>query len=93
MFAVGIFAGFIRGKDSVIPAGRELKAHLGEDIGLVVDYPPRSKEDIVAISPVKMEINTEIEAEILLPSDQEASDSLEETQQKIHPSNTKTREH
>lgn len=31
-FAVGIFAGFIKGKAGVIPKGRELRARTGEDI-------------------------------------------------------------
>jgi len=31
-FAVGVFSGFIRGKPGMIPKGRELKAHTGEDI-------------------------------------------------------------
>ncbi len=31
-FAVGVFSGFIRGKDGYIPKGRELKARTGEDI-------------------------------------------------------------
>lgn len=30
--AVGVFSGFIRGKDGAIPQGRELKARTGEDI-------------------------------------------------------------
>jgi hypothetical protein len=34
-FAVGVFSGFIRGKPGVIPRGRELKAHTGEDIAYV----------------------------------------------------------
>lgn len=33
-FAVGIFAAAIRGKGSVIPAGRELRGHLAEDTSL-----------------------------------------------------------
>lgn len=32
MFAVGIFAGFVKGKVAVIPKGRKLKARTGEDI-------------------------------------------------------------
>lgn len=32
MFAVGIVAGLVKGKSSVIPAGRELKGRTGEDI-------------------------------------------------------------
>jgi hypothetical protein len=31
-FAVGIFAGFIKGKAGVIPKGRELRARTGEDV-------------------------------------------------------------
>jgi len=38
-FAVGVFSGFIRGKQGVIPMGRELKAHLGEDVAVT----PRPK--------------------------------------------------
>ncbi|WP_209346976.1 hypothetical protein [Pontixanthobacter sp. CEM42] len=30
--AVGVFSGFVRGKDGTIPAGRELKARTGEEI-------------------------------------------------------------
>jgi hypothetical protein len=32
MFAVGIFAGLVKGKMSIIPKGRELRARTGEDI-------------------------------------------------------------
>lgn len=38
-FAVGIFAGFVKGKAGVIPKGRELRARIGED-ALVVPAPP-----------------------------------------------------
>lgn len=43
-FAVGVFAGFIKGKPGVIPRGRELKARTGEAIaftpGLAATLPP-----------------------------------------------------
>jgi len=42
MFAVGIFAGFIKGKAAFIPKGRELKAHTGEDIAYAL-APPAPK--------------------------------------------------
>jgi hypothetical protein len=40
-FAVGVFSGFIRGKPGVIPRGRELKAHTGEDIAYSPTAEPR----------------------------------------------------
>ena len=39
-FAVGVFSGFIRGKDGVIPKGRELKARTGEDIAFLAATQP-----------------------------------------------------
>lgn len=45
-FAVGVFAGFIKGKPGIIPKGRELKARTGEAIaftpGLSAVAPPRA---------------------------------------------------
>lgn len=38
-FAVGIFAGFVKGKNSVIPKGRALKARTGQDIPFSIDAP------------------------------------------------------
>jgi hypothetical protein len=35
-FAVGVFAGFIKGKSGIIPKGRELKARTGEDIAFTL---------------------------------------------------------
>ena len=42
MFAVGIFAGFVRGKSSIIPEGRILRARIGEDFALGPAVPPAS---------------------------------------------------
>lgn len=39
-FAVGVFAGFIKGKPGTIPKGRELQARTGEPIDFVVGAPP-----------------------------------------------------
>jgi hypothetical protein len=50
-FAVGIFAGCVRGKPGVIPMGRELKARTGEDIAFVARNQPRTAT--VAPEPVE----------------------------------------
>lgn len=39
-FAVGVFAGFIKGKPGTIPKGRELQARTGEPIEYVPGAPP-----------------------------------------------------
>jgi hypothetical protein len=39
-FAVGVFAGFIKGKPGTIPKGRELQARTGEPIEFVPGAPP-----------------------------------------------------
>jgi hypothetical protein len=38
-FAVGVFAGFVKGKNSVIPRGRALKARTGQDIPYSIGAP------------------------------------------------------
>lgn len=38
-FAVGVFAGFVKGKNSLIPKGRALKARTGQDIPYSTDAP------------------------------------------------------
>lgn len=47
-FAVGVFAGFIKGKPGVIPRGRELKARTGEAIVFTPGVP--------AIAPVPVSV-------------------------------------
>jgi hypothetical protein len=47
MFAVGIFAVVVKGKTAVIPKGRELKAHTGEDIAYTNAAPAIAADPVV----------------------------------------------
>jgi hypothetical protein len=55
-FAVGVFSGFIRGKAGVIPKGRELKAHTGEEIAFpVIPAPAVITTAVAAATPGEAE--------------------------------------
>jgi len=60
-FAVGIFAGFIKGKPGVIPMGRELKARTGEDIAFVAGAPPTpaAPSDVKTAAPAAPTVSNE----------------------------------
>ncbi len=63
-FAVGVFAGFIKGKPGVIPKGRELQARTGEPITFVPGASPQpvptpaAATDSPANEPVRVEPST-----------------------------------
>ena len=83
MFAVGIVAGLVKGKSSVIPAGRELKGRTGEDIMAVAVPEPAVPIDALP---------ADAAADSAVDMSNDTGNDAGQPDENVHPENAKPEE-